>query len=170
MSDYTPLRVAESSIQDVEALWLYERAKEMDSIVELGCFQGKSSHALLSGCRGQVFCIDHFKGSTDVNDATHGKSGKKEFLSNCGEFAHLRLIELDTVLAADLFADKTIDMIFIDAGHLHNEVLADLTAWAPKCKKLLCGHDFTHPSVRQALIDRNYDATVACATIWEVRL
>ena len=49
-----------------ELLWLNQTAKNMDSIVELGCFCGRSTYALLSGCmehnaghpNGTVYAVD----------------------------------------------------------------------------------------------------------------
>ena len=41
-----------------ELEWLYEAAKRMNSIVEIGSWQGRSTYVLLSGCRGPVVAVD----------------------------------------------------------------------------------------------------------------
>ncbi|MBU4356393.1 MAG: class I SAM-dependent methyltransferase, partial [Proteobacteria bacterium] len=50
-----------------ELQWLYEQARNMDSIVEIGCWHGRSTHAFLSGCRGTVYAVDHWQGSPGAN-------------------------------------------------------------------------------------------------------
>ena len=47
---YTPGMGAE-----VELVWLYEMAHKMETIVEVGSYQGQSTHALLTGTKGMVF-------------------------------------------------------------------------------------------------------------------
>lgn len=166
--EYEPISV-ESAVSNDEAIWLYEQAKEMDSIVELGSYKGKSTHALLSGCKGIVYAVDHFKGSESKSDETYGKSGKNEFLKSTHGFNNLILLEMCTVKAAELFKDKSADMIFIDAGHLYEEILADLKAWIPKIKKLVCGHDIQYLSIIRVLteLDLTWKA-IGIGTLWRL--
>jgi hypothetical protein len=141
----------------------------MESIVEIGSYKGKSTHALLSGCKGMVYAVDHFKGSQAPEDATHGKSGELEFLENVKGFTNLTLIKQPSNRAAQLFEDLSVDMVFIDAGHLYEEVLEDLRLWVPKAKKLTCGHDGSMNSVTQALdkyFTSGWKRTID--TLWEV--
>lgn len=65
-------------------------------------------------------------------------------------------IELPSVEAAKRFVDRSLDIVYIDAGHLYEQVLADIKAWKPKVKKggILCGHDYGHgqnPGVKRAV-------------------
>jgi cephalosporin hydroxylase len=41
-------------------------------------------------------------------------------------------------------APRTFDLVYIDASHLEENVVADLEAWYPKVRAggLLCGHDW----------------------------
>lgn len=50
----------------------------------------------------------------------------------------------DSVRAACLIADRSLDFVFIDAGHGHQSVKRDLQAWYDKVKSggLFCGHDY----------------------------
>ncbi len=166
---YEPIQV-ESAVCDDLCLYLYELAKKMDSIVELGSFYGKSTHALLSACPGIVFAVDHFLGSADRSDGTYGRSGKEAFFMNCGHFENLRVLEMTTKEASFIFEPKSVDMVFIDAGHLYEEFLDDLTNWLPKVRKVICGHDIVYPSVRKVLADLNVNYTRPCENYWEYKL
>lgn len=115
-----------------ELLWLGARAAEMDSCAEIGVLHGRSAFALLTGCPGPVYCIDPW------ND--EGGHCLPSFLSSCGHFSNLRTVEGYSPAAADRVPD--VDMVFIDGAHDYDSVMADLAAWIPKARKLICGHDF----------------------------
>lgn len=54
------------------------------------------------------------------------------------------VLRLDSRTAAATFDDKSLDVVYIDAEHTYEAVLADIQAWAPKVRPggLLCGHDY----------------------------
>jgi predicted O-methyltransferase YrrM len=138
-----------------ELQWLFEKAGQMQSIVEIGSWMGKTTHALCSGCPGIVIAVDHFKGCPNERDGPHIEATQRDisqdFWRNVGHFKNLSLLKMDSVKAAGLFRPKTIDMGFIDASHEYPDIKADLSAWLPVCRKLICGHDIGYPSVRQAV-------------------
>jgi len=153
-----------------EINWLYQTAKKYDAIAELGSWKGRSTHALLSGCKGTVTAIDHFKGSLEERQGPHrealeGDNIYPQFIKNVGKFKNLIVDRNDGITSAKSRPDKSFDMVFIDAGHTKEEVMADIKAWLPKARKLICGHDFQFPpvyeGVREALGEvRQYE------TIW----
>jgi len=130
-------------MDDGELLWLFNTAKDMNSIVEIGSWKGRSTHVLLSGCKGNVFAIDHFLGSVAERESNHAeaqiKDIYKEFMENVGNFRNLQVLKMDNVEAVGRFENNSVDMIFIDAGHTYEEVLADIKWWLPKAKKLFAG-------------------------------
>jgi tetratricopeptide (TPR) repeat protein len=129
-----------------EQTFLYDTAKKMDSVVELGSWKGKSTHALCSSKCPSVTAIDTWMGSKAEPDAhAQAKDGSvyKEFLENMKGFTNLTIIKDDINNQVDNFADKSVDMIFIDASHTYEDVLNDIRKWKPKAKKILCGHDYT---------------------------
>lgn len=130
-----------------ELAWLYFVAQEMDSIVEIGCWMGRSTDALLAGCKGTVWAVDHFKGSKTEREAGHQRAKREDigkiFLKNVGYHKNLKLLKMDSLEAVKRFEDKSIDMVFIDGGHTYEEVKTDIKAWLPKAKNLICGHDYT---------------------------
>jgi len=119
--------------------WLYEKAKIMDSIVEIGTFKGKSTHALLSGIdkNGIVYSID----SLDYEDWKDNKVFV-ELMRNVGQYFNFRFVRFRSEQAVRLFDDKSIDMVFIDGDHMYESVKRDIELWLPKTKKLISGHDY----------------------------
>jgi hypothetical protein len=146
---------------------LFELASSMNSVVEVGSWEGKTTHALLSVCKGKVYAVDHFNGSNCPTDLTYKLSGKEKFLTCCGWFPNMVLMEMYSNEAAKLFDDESVDMVFIDAGHLYEEVLDDLRSWYPKVSKVICGHDYSYPSVRQALAEFGIRCTEPVGDYWE---
>lgn len=115
-----------------ELYWLYETARHVDSVAEIGCLHGRSAFALLSGCPGPVYCVDPWN---DAADASY-----PSFLASCGIFANLVAVRAASPAAAAQVPD--VDMTFIDGAHSFAAVLADIAAWLPKTRRLLCGHDY----------------------------
>jgi hypothetical protein len=64
-----------------ELTWLYETAQTMQSIAEIGCWKGRSTCALLSGCPGTVHAVDHFLGSATERDTFHKEVHTKDVYS-----------------------------------------------------------------------------------------
>jgi predicted O-methyltransferase YrrM len=155
-----------------ELQWLYERAKEHRSIVEVGSWRGRSTHALLSGCWGEVTAVDHFGGSPgDLHSLMGASDTYAAFMRNCGGFSNLRVLQMDSVSAADI-CGTGFDMIFLDGSHSFYDVLADLRAWAPKLAPsgLLCGHDADKRGVSAALQQFfGLMPPVVVGTIWQAR-
>lgn len=138
-----------------DLLWLFNTAKEMDSVVEIGCWKGRSTHALLSGCQGTVYAVDHFLGSIDEREGAHEEAKTrdihKDFMENVGSFKNLQVLKMDNAKAVKQFDDNSVDMVFIDAGHTYEEVLSDIKWWLPKAKKIICGHDAGDGGVEKAI-------------------
>jgi hypothetical protein len=58
-----------------------------------------------------------------------------------------------SVRASERFADRSLDLVFIDASHLYEDVRDDIRAWRPKVRAggVLAGHDLHFPGVRRAV-------------------
>lgn len=154
-----------------ELVWLSQRASEVTSIAEIGCWKGRSTFALLSACSGTVWAIDHFRGSgTPEHAEALDGSVRREFLRNCGHFPNLQLLDTHSLAAAELFLDGQLDMVFIDASHADQDVLADIRAWLPKTRRIIAGHDYSPnvwPGVVRA-VNEVFGASVklAAQSIW----
>lgn len=54
----------------------------------------------------------------------------------------VEIIRQESIAAADLFDNKSLDFAFIDSQHDENSVYADLCAWSRVARVLFC-HDYT---------------------------
>jgi glycosyltransferase involved in cell wall biosynthesis len=157
-----------------ELEWLYHQAQKVDSILELGSWKGRSTHALLSGCKGTVTAVDTWKGSADPRDMTNAQAKRMdilaEFKKNVGHFKNLEIVQMDSADAAAKFREegRKFDMVFIDAGHTYEEVKRDIEMWRPFAKVILSGHDYlpqTWMGVCQA-VDECCGRTYKAESIW----
>lgn len=138
--------------------WLAATAATMDSVVEVGCLHGRSAFALLTGCPGPVYCIDPWN-----DPAGHCLPS---FLGYCGHFPNLVAVQGYSP-DADVMAQipDQVDMVFIDGAHDYRSVIADIDAWLPRTRRLICGHDYNaspepgFPDVRRA-VDERFGAQV----------
>ncbi len=148
-----------------ELAWLQKQAAKMDSIVEIGSLHGRSAFALLTACKGTVWCVDPWD---DEYDRCYGS-----FMSFCGHFDNLRTIR--GFSPQDCAGVPDVDMVFIDGDHTRAGIEADIDFWLPKTKKLLCGHDYydgpeaSYPDIAAVVNERFPDATtVPDTSIWAV--
>ncbi|MFA4826467.1 MAG: class I SAM-dependent methyltransferase [Methanoregula sp.] len=156
-----------------ELLWLYRQAKQFKTIVEIGCWKGKSTHALLTGALkngGQVTVVDHFQGAKGqewffkevaYRDMYH------VFMSNLGHLPNLEVLKMSSVEGAQHI--DSAEMVFIDAGHDYEDIKADLDAWEGKATRMLCGHDYQFPGVKKAVMER-FGVPMVIDTIWYVEV
>lgn len=154
-----------------ELRWLYQTARSMASVVEIGSWRGRSTHALLSGCKGTVYAVDewdpNFAGIEPIHHQAM-KDARRLFFENVGGFKNLQVMEMTSIKAAEAFEDKSVDMVFIDADHAYGSVMADIKAWLPKAVKMLAGHDYDpkqHPGVVKA-VDEVFGSVKHVDTIW----
>ena len=157
-------------MNDDELDWLYQQAKTMNTIVEIGSWKGRSTNALCSGCKGMVHAVDHWRGSPYEHDKIYrdvnGEDIFKEFQENTKQYKNLNVLKMGSLAAAPLFMDKSIDMVFIDGGHSYEECKADIDAWLPKTKRLICGHDYVGwKGVKQA-VGESFPAIDTINSIW----
>jgi SAM-dependent methyltransferase len=154
-----------------ELLWLHDMATRYDRIVEVGCWKGRSTYALLRGAsRGVVWAVDHFDGSPSELETNHreAKDGKiyEQFLKNVGSYNNLRVLKKSSIEASLEFDEKSVDMVFIDGDHERESIVNDLRAWLPKCRKMICGHDLDDDRIKDALGELNLEYRRGPGSIW----
>ena len=161
-----------------ELEWLYHQAQreEITTILELGSWKGRSTHALLSGLNGKglLTAVDTWRGSVDPRDQTNAMAKQEdvlaEFKKNVGQFKNLEICQMESAAAAEKFRaeGRKFDMVFIDAGHTYEEVKRDIELWRPLAKVILSGHDYmpqTWMGVCQA-VDECCHRTYKAESIW----
>ena len=142
-------------------------------MVEVGAWKGFTTHALLS-TGAKVIAVDHFKGNASekifFDDMKKGKEDVfDEFIKNVGHFINLSVLKMDSLEAAKLIKDESVDLVFLDGDHAYNSIMSDIVAWMPKVKPggILCGHDILQNGVPQALFDsRIMVTTYTNTTVW----
>jgi hypothetical protein len=118
--------------------------------VELGSFKGEYASHLTKNWNGTLYMIDIWRplSEKEYDDATNNKNyinAYSQAMDNIKGYEDktfmLRMRGKDAV---NLFADESLDFIYIDANHTYEAVIEDLTQWYPKIKPggLIMGHDY----------------------------
>jgi len=124
---------------------LYDMMKEISkpdfTMVEIGSFAGVSSMLFAEMC-SKVFCVDRWIGYSEV-DIQKVSLAELKFNQVCKQYANISKMKMDSVTAAGLFQDASLDIVYIDGGHDYDSVITDLVTWIPKIKKggWITGHD-----------------------------
>lgn len=143
-------------------------ARPAAHFVEVGCWFGRSTAAMGTYIRGSEKPIRFDAIDTwQTIDVGYGVSDKLQKIATehdgmYGAFQHymkeagvsdiVNPIVCDSVVAAKLYEDNSLDFVFIDGDHRRENVLSDLNAWWPKVRPggVLAGHDFDDPGPHDA--------------------
>lgn len=130
---------------------LVDKAPRGATIVEVGCFHGRSLVQLGLYAKAQdkglrIVGVEHGVGQGDgcVPIITR-------HLIEAGLQESVELLQLSSVEGATMFDDSSVWCVFLDDGHLHEEVEASIRAWMPKVDHdgILAGHDAKWHTVAQ---------------------
>ena len=170
------------SLAEAVALQALVKQQPPDSvIVELGAFRGKSSIAIAAVLPpGAVLhSIDHFEGALLQPGETRPPMdvviarNKEAFLRNIAAFGvagRIQLHVMRTVEAAALFDDNSLALVFVDAGHDYESVMADIAAWHPKLKAggymMFDDYEEKWPGVVQAVRDSSIAGELIAPSLW----
>jgi len=123
----------------------------------VGSWKGRSTTALLEGCKGIVTAVDNWSGhdpsTNGVLEATVAKEDVfQTFCDNTAGYDNLRIVQGNSSECATRVVGQ-VDMVFIDAEHTYEGCKADLEAWLPKCRKVIGIHDYNQswPGVIKAV-------------------
>lgn len=157
-----------------ELEWLAEQASTRENIIEIGCFKGRSSAAILANTHGLVTCIDTFlgaKGSAAEREAapSGGDDIYQQFFENTFDYDNLCVMRCRSSTAARILTrmDWRSDWVFIDADHAVESVVADIRMFTPLIDRggILSGHDANRDTVQEALKKCGIHPTIV-DTIW----
>lgn len=124
---------------EAELKFLYQSAKTMKSVVEIGSFKGRSAIALLNACE-RVYCVDPW----NIPSYPDSIGAFVQNVRNGAERLPI-MYPMPAAEAAPLIPDA--DMVFIDGAHEFEAVRLDISLWLPKTRRLLCGHDYYDSSL-----------------------
>jgi predicted O-methyltransferase YrrM len=150
--------------------------------IEVGSFKGKSSafmavEIINSGKKIKFECIDSWEdawmGSTGICEEYPGQITFEEFEKNMSaiknklNFSYIRQRSKE---AAKLYADSSLDMVFIDGAHDYDSIKSDILSWLPKIKTggILSGDDWNSPDVQFAVKDNLPEVTTFNHRIWMI--
>ena len=118
---------------------------------EIGVQEGVFSQHLLKTWTGKkLYLIDCWRHQKEYQDIANGDHNlqlncmAKTFMSVYGFEDRAVMIREMSKDAANLFADDSLDFVFLDADHKYDAAKEDLATWFPKVKKggIFCGHDY----------------------------
>ena len=150
---------------------MIQKKKQPLRIVEIGSWKGWST-MLLADLENEVYAVDHWQGTEGTWNAD---AAKKEDIFSIFRYNMTMLglqdrvhpMMMTSMDAAKIFADNSVDMVFIDANHSFKNVCEDIQSWLPKLRHpgLLCGHDCEgyyceFSKLKQKMIDMAPEADV----------
>lgn len=124
--------------------------------VEVGVWKGRSIAFMAveihnSKKKIDCYCVDTWEGSSEHKTNGSWEVSKSELASLYDIYTSNLLpvegyhipMRMESLKAAERFADESLDFVFIDASHEYEHVKADILKWLPKVKKggVLAGHD-----------------------------
>jgi cephalosporin hydroxylase len=121
-------------------------AYDINSVIEVGSFVGLSA-CFFAERVGSVLCIDTFDAANTETMNPVGvhvvENQYRTFLDNTQDYPNIRHMVADSLTAAGL--PFYADMVYLDGDHTHDAVVADIEAWKPHARKVLCGDDANDP-------------------------
>jgi len=141
-------------------------------VCEVGSRAGRSA-VIMAKAGAKVTCVDTWEGSeNDAGCKAYDGSGGSPldvFMKNIAGLDIRPVLGRSPDIASQ-FADGEFDIVYIDAEHDYDSVLADIKAWKPKAKHVLAGHDYhCFPGVSQAVKDAGLEVTVN-GNVWQCHL
>jgi len=161
-----------------ELQWLAKTARGCDAIVEIGCYLGRSTRAILDNTDALVLAVDPWEDTyydKNNNKINILKQGSYEiFNHNLKDYIESGQLKIMRCYS-DAFPElgKFCDFIFIDGDHRYEQVVRDIQLARKITKKggIIAGHDYEHrdwPGVKQA-VDEIYPDAEKVDTIWWIR-
>lgn len=167
-----------------ELLWLSQRASQSNTVVEIGCWKGRSTKALALSTPGKIYAIDPWEPYGCEEDVRQflgrGWEGLHEdFLSNLKpeiDAGRVHVMRMRSVAAAALFVSegRKADFVFIDGNHSYEAVRDDIQSWLPFLREggIMAGHDYALdlPGVMKAVDELLPHPELPCGRIWAKKI
>lgn len=146
--------------QNQEQLQRILRKNGVVTVIQVGCWYGKSTICIAKAipAEGKIYAIDSWIGypAEIYRDTFHAF---ERFVSNVThEGVEHKIVPIRmTSLQANRLLRKSVnsvDMIYLDADHSYDAVLADLKAWSPYLKSggIFCGNAYSKNGETAAIL------------------
>lgn len=133
---------------------------KIEVVIDVGSWMGNSARHFAAKIpeNGKVYAVDHWLGSEEQQGDPYIPILYEQFLSNAihaglaDKIVPIRTWSIEAARYLNLMGVKP-DLVYIDASHDTESVLADLRAWYPFVKGhgILCGDDWNHGPVEKAV-------------------
>lgn len=119
--------------------------------VEVGTFKGEFSKQLVTSWQGTLYMVDVWRALDEKeykDSSNHGTFDHDIYTDAINSTKGLEdraiMIRATSEKASEIFADGSLDFVYIDANHAYDYVVQDIELWLPKLKSggWLCGHDY----------------------------
>jgi hypothetical protein len=120
--------------------------------IEVGTFKGEFSKQIVSSWQGTLYMLDVWRpldGQEYKDAANHNNFGETQIYSDAienikGYEDRAIMIRASSEVGSEMFANESLDFVYIDANHAYDYVKQDIELWWPKVKKKgwICGHDY----------------------------
>jgi len=116
--------------------------------VEVGVCDGRYSEILMKTIPGlKLWGIDpyiEYSGDSKQRKQDEHNDKYRQAKARLDKFPNYELVVCESVEAAKLVEDESLDFVFIDGNHFYEYVRDDIRAWYPKVRLggILSGHDY----------------------------
>ncbi len=138
-------------------------------VIEVGVEQGFFSRVILKENQPrELYLVDAWAAQPGTEwqmlDPVARSDHEQNFMRVRRLFSHQKevtILRALSVPAAALFADESLDIVYLDADHLRTA--EDIAAWWPKIRPggWLCGHDYTHGLFSWVTVKEAVDTWIA---------
>ena len=124
--------------------------------VEIGSYSGEGTVVLADHFK-EVLAVDPWENGYDSDDVASHQCPMEDvfnaFTERTKVKGNINFSRGKSLDALEFVADGSLDLVYVDGDHRYEGALADIKGWLPKLRKGGCmtGHDFSFPTVRQAL-------------------
>lgn len=125
--------------------------REGVKVLEIGSWKGMTTAVLartVENFGGYVFAVDNWEGSSTPHHRNQVSkidvfSAFRQNMEILGLSHLVHPLFMDSLVASTIFADGSLDLVFIDADHRYEHAKQDIEIWLPKIRVggIICGHD-----------------------------
>lgn len=162
-----------------ELKWLANRANETKTIIEVGCYEGRSTRALADNTSGIIHAVDPWNGKQQYYGGEIHQNGDNTTYSkfHCNLADHINSgrvkIHRQNFHEFSLPLGEYADLVFIDAIHEYNALIYDCARANAMLAQggIIAGHDYSDsywPEVKK-FVDEFYPDKQVEDTIWWIQ-